>query len=131
MAYNPNYDKRLDAGSSGGGVTDLTAEKAYDVDVRRLSGTDEETLKAADTRNVGKQNRVEKFLRAARSAGKYQQKREIDAPWTSREGQTPAFLEGDNFGRAGSTNYSDKRSRLPPSTTDFSRGYGRNSSGFS
>ena len=108
MAYNPNYDRRLDAGSSGGERTDLTAEKSYDVDIRRLSEADRETAKAADTRNVGKQRQVEKFLRAKRSAGKFQQKREYDAPWTDREGQTPAFIEGDRFGRAGSTNYADK-----------------------
>ena len=108
MAYNPNYDKRLDAGSSGGDRTDVTPEKSYDVDIRRLSEADRETAKAADTRNVDKQRRVEKFLRAKRSAGKFQQKRQYDAPWTDREGQTPAFIEGDRFGRAGSTNYADK-----------------------
>ena len=123
MAYNPNYDKRLDAGSSGGERTDLTAEKSYDVDIRRLSEADRETAKAADTRNVGKQRQVEKFLRAKRSAGKFRQKREYDAPWTNREGQTPALIEGDRFGKGGSTNYADKRDRLPPSATDFSRGY--------
>jgi hypothetical protein len=26
----------------------------------------------------------------------------------NREGQVPAFTEGDRFGRAGSTNYADK-----------------------
>ena len=108
MAYNPNYDKLLDAGSSGGDRTDLTPEKAYDVDIRRLPEADRETAFAADTRNVGKQRRVEKFLRAKRSAGKFQQKRDFDGPWTDRQGQTPAFLEGDRFGRAGSTNYADK-----------------------
>lgn len=108
MAYNPNYDKRIDAGSSGGEVTDLTPEKAYDVDIRRLSEDQRETAYAAGTRNEGKQDRVEKFLKSARSAGKFRQKRQYDAPWTDREGQTPAFIEGDRFGRAGSTNYADK-----------------------
>ena len=123
MAYNPNYDRRLDSGSSGGERTDLTPEKAYDVDIRRLSEDNRRTAYAADTRNVGKQNQVEKFLRAKRSAGKFQQKRQYDAPWTNREGQTPALIEGDRFGKGGSINYADKRDRLPPSATDFSRGY--------
>jgi len=96
------------AGTSGGGISDLNPESQYDVDASRLDEDERATSSAADTRNEGKQRRVEKFLRSARSAGKFQQKRQIDAPWTNREGQVPAFTEGDQFGRAGSTNYADK-----------------------
>jgi len=96
------------AGTSGGGVSDLNPERAYDVDARRLDETERRIDRAADTSNDRKQDRVGKFLRSARSAGKFQQKRQIDAPWTNREGQVPAFTEGDQFGRAGSTNYADK-----------------------
>ncbi len=108
MAYSKTYDRSLDAGSSGGEVNDLNPQRAYDVDIRRLDEDQREIANAADTRNVGKQNRVEKFLRAKRSAGKFSQKRKFDGPWTNREGQVPAFTEGDQFGRAGSTNYADK-----------------------
>ena len=95
-------------GSSGSGVSDLNPERAYDVDARRLDETERRIDRAADTRNEDKQDRVGKFLKSARSAGKFQQKRQIDAPWRDREGQMPAFTEGDRFGRAGSTNYADK-----------------------
>ena len=96
------------AGTSGGYVTDLNPERAYDVDIRRLDDEEKRTAYAGDIRNEKQQNRVEKFLRAKRSAGKFSQKRKFDGPWTNREGQVPAFTEGDQFGRAGSTNYADK-----------------------
>ena len=95
-------------GSSGGFVTDLTPERAYDVDLRNLDESERKTAYAGDTRNERQQNRVEKFLRSARSAGKFRQKSGYDQPYTNRQGQTPAFLEGDRFGKAGSTNYADK-----------------------
>jgi len=59
-------------------------------------------------RNERQQNRVEKFLKAKRSAGKFQQKMNYDQPFTDRQGQTPAFIEGDIFGKAGATNYPNK-----------------------
>jgi len=95
-------------GTSGGGVSDLNPEKAYDVDARRLDATERRIDRVSDAQGERKQNRVGKFLRSARSAGKFQQKRQIDGPWRNREGQVPAFTEGDQFGRAGSTNYADK-----------------------
>jgi len=95
-------------GSSGSGISDLNPEKAYDVDVRRLDKTERRIDRASDVQGERKQDRVGKFLRSARSAGKFQMKRQIDGPWTNREGQIPAFTEGDRFGRAGSTNYADK-----------------------
>ena len=108
MAYTPNYDKRVDSGSSGGERNDLNPQRSYDVDIRRLPEDMRETAYAADTRNVGKQRRVEKFLRATRSAGKFRQNRRYNQPWTNPEGQTPAFIKGDRFGRGGSTAYADK-----------------------
>jgi hypothetical protein len=101
-------------GSSGSGVNDLNPERAYDVDARRLDKTERKIDRVSDAGGDRIQNRVGKFLRSARSAGKFQQKRQIDAPWTNREGQVPAFTEGDQFGRAGSTNYAD---RPQPSTS--------------
>ncbi len=96
------------AGTSGGGVSDLNPERAYDVDARRLDETERRIDRAADTSNDRKQDRVGKFLRSARSAGRFQRKRQIESPWMNHEGQVPAFTEGDQFGRAGSTNYADK-----------------------
>ena len=95
-------------GTSGYNVTDLTPERAYDVDMRRLEDEERNTAYAGDTRNVRQQDRVEKFLRAKRSAGKFRQKMSYDQPYTDRQGQTPAFIEGDQFGEAGATNYANK-----------------------
>ena len=108
MAYSKTYDRSVDAGSSGGEINDLNPQRAYDVDIRRLDEGSQRIAGRADTRNERQQNRVEKFLRAKRSAGKFSQKRKFDGPWTDRQGQVPAFTEGDQFGRAGSTNYADK-----------------------
>jgi len=108
MAYNPNYQKARDSGSSGAEISDLNPGKAYDVDVRRLSEDVRETAQAAGTDNVAKQRQVDQSLKAARAAGKYRQKRSYDEPYTDLQGQTPAFIEGDAFGRAGATNYADK-----------------------
>ena len=94
--------------SSGGHITDLTPERAYDVDIRRLDDDERRTAYAGDIRNEKQQDRVEKFLRAKRSAGKFRQKMNYDQPFTDRQGQTPAFIEGDQFGKAGATNYANK-----------------------
>jgi len=102
----PEVDERK--GSSAGGITDLTPERQYDVDIRRLDEDEQKTARVAGTRNESKQRRVESSLKAARAAGKYKQKRQIDEPYTDLQGQTPAIIEGDRFGRAGSTNYADK-----------------------
>ena len=58
------------------------------------------TAAVAGTANEGKQRRVEQYMKARRSAGKYRQKRGYDEPYTDMQGQTPAFIEGDQFGRA-------------------------------
>ena len=102
----PEADERR--GSSGGPIDDLNPERAYDVDLRRLDEEERRTARAADTRNEKQQGRVEKFLRAKRSAGKFRQKRNYDEPYTDPQGQMPAIVEGNRFGRAGSTNYADK-----------------------
>jgi len=102
------------AGTSGGYVTDLNPERAYDVDIRRLDDDEKRTAYAGDIRNEKQQNRVEKFLRAKKSAGKFRQKMNYDQPFTNRQGQTPAFIEGDPFGKAGATNYANK----PQSSTN-------------
>lgn len=108
MAYSDTYDKRIDAGSSGGERTDLTPGRAYRVDIRRLPEEVMDTAYAAGTRGEGQERRVDKFLKSARSAGKFQKKRQYDAPYTDQTGQVPAYTEGNRFGRAGATNYADK-----------------------
>lgn len=108
MTYNPNYQKARDAGSSGAEISDLNPGKSYGVDTRRLPKNVRETANAAGTDNEGKQRQVDRSLKAARAAGKFRQKRNYDSPYTDPQGQTPAFLEGDQFGRAGATNYADK-----------------------
>jgi len=112
--YNTNYDPQKDSGSSGIEVTDLNPEKMYDTDLRRVD---------PDARNDLEENekpkKVAKFMRAARTAGKYRQDRGISEP--TIRGKTPvtkAFMEGvelpslrgKNYGDpgAGATEYSRK-----------------------
>jgi hypothetical protein len=114
MDYNPNYEKARDSGSSGVEISDLNPGKSYDVDIRRLPADVRGTASVAGTANEGKQRRVEQYMKAKRSAGKYRQKRGYDEPYTDMQGQTPAFIEGEQFGKAGATNYADK----PQSSTN-------------
>lgn len=108
MAYTPNYDKARDSASSGTEISDLRPGDSYKVDIRRLSEDDRETAYAAGTANKGKSRRVDQYMKSARAAGKYRKKQGYDEPFTDMQGQTPAFLEGDQFGKAGATNYADK-----------------------
>ena len=50
-------------------------------------------------------------MRAARSAGKYRQKMEIDYP-LGPGGDVPGYFDGDRFGRGGGTNYAEKPKRF-------------------
>ena len=106
VKYTPTYNSASDSGSSSRGITDLTPGRAYRVDTRNLDQDEKVIASAADTSGVEKENRVEKFLRATKAAGKFQKKRMIDAPFG--EGRPPAFAEGDRFGKVGSTNYPNK-----------------------
>lgn len=110
------YDPRQDSGSSGGEVTDLTPERQYDVDLRRLGQDNAVTAAAADTDNSIQQNRVERFLSASRIANKYKQQADIQYPNTgssprrepvSRQGVTLPTL-GEIPGARGSINYPNK-----------------------
>jgi hypothetical protein len=106
------YDAQNKAGTSGAEVSDLRPEQAYDTDLRRI---DPEERGAASSLN-NKQDRIAKFMAAARSAGKFKQQAQIDEMTTN--GRTPrqeasfkgtAFPSmGDTIGTAGSTNYADK-----------------------
>lgn len=121
------YDAAIDSGSSGGEVTDLHPERAYDTDIRRLNKENRIVSHTADTSNDHQQKRVAKFMEAARTAGKFQQKRMIDEPQI--RGKTPrgeANIKGtalpslgDTIGQAGSTNYANK----PQQTAGIFRGF--------
>jgi hypothetical protein len=110
--FTPTYDPRQDSGTSGAEVSDLNPEQAYDTDLRRLS--QDERGSAQSVNNL--QNRVAKFMRAAKSAGAYQQRTSIDEP--TIRGKTPrtqaviAGTElpstGDSGGRTGAVGYARK-----------------------
>lgn len=110
--YNPIYDPRLRSGTSGAEVSDLNPEQAYDTDLRRV---DPEARASAESVN-DKQERVGRFIKAAKTAGKYKQAAAIDEPTirgkvprseASIDGTTLPSL-GDRFGRGGGTNYANK-----------------------
>jgi hypothetical protein len=65
--------------------------------MRRIESTER---RSADSVN-DKQNNVAKFMRAARSAGAYQQRSQITEPTVFNE-------DGDAYGTVGSTAYSRK-----------------------
>jgi len=110
--FDPTYDPRQDYGSSGVEVSDLNPEKIYDTDLRRLPA--DERLAAESVNN--KQERVAKFMRAAKTAGAYRQRAGIAEPTIrGRTPRNPAFIDGtelpslgDTIGTAGSTNYANK-----------------------
>lgn len=113
---DPTYDPRNKSGTSGAEVTDLNPEQAYDTDVRRLDETERDIADRVDIRNTRQQDRVAKFMAAAKTAGAYKQKASIDEPQI--RGRTPrseAIIDGvtlpsqgDSGGRGGSTSYAEK-----------------------
>lgn len=114
--FDPTYDPQRDSGTSGAELTDLNPEQAYDTDLRRLDPEERETAARADTENARQQERVSKYFKAAKTAGKFRQKAGIDEP--TIRGKTPrteAVIDGvylpsmgDTIGTAGSTNYANK-----------------------
>lgn len=127
ISVDPVYDPRQDSGSSGGEVSDLTPERGYDTDVRRLSAEERITADRADTRNEEKQARVSTFLKAVKAASNYKQRKEVEEPMIggktpqqplninpARPGPYPAMTSlevpsrGDKQGIVGSTNYASK-----------------------
>jgi hypothetical protein len=111
-----NYDPRVDAGSSGGDTSDLNPGRAYTTDTRHFSTEEKAIAAKADTSNNGKELRVNKYLAAARTAGKFKQKAMIDEPQIrGRTPRTEANIKGtnvptlgDRIGIGGSTNYATK-----------------------
>ena len=112
----------MSSGTSGAESSDLRPEQAYDTDLHRVEPRERNSVSALND----KQDRVAKYMAAARSAGKFRQKAGIDEP--AIRGKTPRTEAtiagtslpsmGDTIGRAGSTNYANK----PGSS--FGRRYG-------
>jgi hypothetical protein len=110
--YNSNYDSRQLSGTSGAEVSDLRPEQAYDTDLRRIDADARSSVEPINDN----QKRVAKFLKAAKTAGKFKQKAAIDEP--TIRGKTPRTEAsiggstipslGDRFGRGGGTNYANK-----------------------
>ena len=104
---NLDYDPTKDSASSGSEVTDLNPERIYDVDLRRLEEDDANIVRSLNS----KQERVSRYMKAAKAAGKYQKKRDIDYP-LGPGGDVPGYFDGDRFGRGGGTNYAEKPKRF-------------------
>lgn len=110
--FNATYNQGVSSGTSGAEVSDLRPEQAYDTDMRRV---DESARPSAESVN-NDQNRVAKFMRAAKTAGAYRQRASIDEPLV--RGKVPrtraeiAGVElpstGDSGGRTGAIGYARK-----------------------
>lgn len=113
---DPTYDPRNQSGTSGAEVTDLNPEQAYDTDIRRLDETEREIADETDVRNIKQQDRVAKYMAAAKTAGAYKQRASIDEPQI--RGRTPRNeanidgvvlpSQGDSGGKAGGVSYARK-----------------------
>jgi hypothetical protein len=110
--YNPTYDPRQLAGTSGAELSDLNPAQAYDTDLRRVA---EDARISTESVNDD-QSRKAKFFAAAKTAGKFKQKAQIDEPTIrGKTARNEAVLDGtnlpsmgDTFGTVGSTNYANK-----------------------
>ncbi len=114
--FDPNYDPRQDSGTSGAEVSDLRPEQAYDTDLRRV---DSDARSSVEDINSD-QNRVAKFLRASKSAGKFRQSQLLrDTTINGKVPRSEASIKGvqfpnlgDRVGQAGGTNYARKPGRM-------------------
>ena len=110
--FDALYDPRNDSGTSAAESSDLHPEQAYDTDMRRVDPEERGAVEAINN----SQDRIGKFMRAAKSAGEYKKRSLIAEPTVN--GKTPRTelsiagsalpSMGDRIGRAGSTNYADK-----------------------
>jgi hypothetical protein len=111
-SFRPLYDPRQLSGTSGAEVSDLRPEQAYDTDMRRVAPEDRRSVESVNDN----QGRVEKYFKAAKTAGKFRQKASIDEPQI--RGKTPRSESsidgvelpslGDTYGTVGSTGYARK-----------------------
>lgn len=110
--FNATYNQGVNPGTSGAEVSDLRPEQAYDTDMRRISESERPSAESVND----DQNRVAKFMRAAKTAGAYRQRASIDEPLI--RGKVPrtraeiAGVElpstGDSGGRTGAVGYARK-----------------------
>ena len=113
--FDATYDPRNDSGTSGAEVSDLNPEQAYDTDLRRVAADARESAESVND----SQDRVAKFLRASKSAGKFQQTRMLrDTTMNEKTPRSEATIGGvtipnlgDRIGEAGGTNYARKPGR--------------------
>ena len=108
MAYSKDIRSLARSGSSGGEVNDLNPQRSYDVDIRRLN-----ERRINDSWSCGhSQRRAAKSCREVSASKAFHKEvfseAKYDGPWTDRQGQVPAFTEGDQFSRAGATAYAAK-----------------------
>ena len=92
------YDPSLDAGTSATDTSDLNPGRAYDVDIRRLDNNERDISKRVD--NERQQERINKFMAAAKSAGKFRQNALLNEPTSADQGET--------FSPVGSVGYARK-----------------------
>ena len=111
--FDPTYDPRQDAASSGVEVTDLNPERIYDTDLRRVDEEDRSTVEPIND----KQGRVAKFMRAAKSAGAYRQRAGIAEPTIRGPGIQPSLMER-NY-QVWETGWAEEEARTMP--TNLSR----------
>lgn len=115
-----NYDPTVDAGSSGGDTSDLNPGRAYTTDTRHFDSEERSIADKANTGNTKEGSNINKYLAAARSAGKFKQQTMIDEPQIrGRTPRTEANIKGtnvptlgDRIGTGGSTNYATKPGRM-------------------
>jgi hypothetical protein len=126
--FESTYDPRQRSGTSGAEVSDLNPEQAYDTDVRRLDETERAIADDVDIRNLRQQNRVSRFMAAAKTAGAYRQRASIDEPQIG--GRTPRNeatingvtlpSQGDTAGPGGTVGYARKPSPFSGTFRGFS-----------
>ena len=92
------YDPSLDAGTSATDTSDLNPGRSYDVDIQRLDNNERTIAKRTD--NEGQQERINKFMAAAKSAGKFRQSALLNEPTSADQGET--------FSPVGSVGYARK-----------------------
>jgi len=107
--------------TSGVDRTDLNPEDAYDVDLRRIDPEERNSLRKGGINS--QQGRVEKRMKAARSAGRFKQSALVDQPL--REDGRPYKYggvvpgAGDKIGRQGGYGYAEKPKSLFGKFTGF------------
>jgi hypothetical protein len=97
------YDPSLDAGTSATDTSDLNPGRAYDIDFRRLDNNERAISKITDNEN--QQNRINKFMAAAKSAGKFKQNALINEPTSANHGETFSPIGSIGYARKPKLNF--------------------------